>query len=238
MTTGQRIKAARKKAGLTQAELAQKLDDIPFQSISQWERDLRNPKYETLVRIATALKVDWTELVPEELFFERFEAQCSKVGKKPQEVAKEAGVKTSTLSMWKTKGVTPKYGTIKRIADILNIDWTELVPEEKQTQVVISHIKEGGINGMTHEREISILESAISKFGEGPQIAKAIEELGELTVELARDLNGNGNTDAIRGELADAFVMLNQLELIYGDVTEIEIAKLERLEGLIVNEDV
>lgn len=66
MTTGQRIKAARKKAGLTQAELAKKLDDIPFQSISQWERDLRNPKYETLVRIATALKVDWTELVPEE----------------------------------------------------------------------------------------------------------------------------------------------------------------------------
>lgn len=94
---------------------------------------------------------------------------------------------------------------------------------------------ENKTNEMTHEREISILESAISKFGEGPQIAKAIEELSELTTELARDLNGNGNTDAIRGELADAFVMLNQLELIYGDVSEIEIAKLERLERRIEN---
>ena len=54
MTTGQRIKAARKRAQMTQAELAEKLN-IPFQSVSQWERDIRNPKYETLRKIADAL---------------------------------------------------------------------------------------------------------------------------------------------------------------------------------------
>lgn len=54
MTTGERIKAARKKAGMTQAELAAKLD-VPFQSISQWERDVRNPKNETIEKIARAL---------------------------------------------------------------------------------------------------------------------------------------------------------------------------------------
>lgn len=54
MTTGERIKAARKEAGMTQAELAAKLD-VPFQSISQWERDIRKPKYETIERIANAL---------------------------------------------------------------------------------------------------------------------------------------------------------------------------------------
>lgn len=54
MTTGERIKAARKKAGMTQAELAAKLD-VPFQSISQWERDIRNPKHETIEKIAHAL---------------------------------------------------------------------------------------------------------------------------------------------------------------------------------------
>lgn len=64
MTTGQLIKAARKRAGMTQAELADKLN-IPYQSVSQWERDTRNPKYETLQRIAAALGVEWTELVPE-----------------------------------------------------------------------------------------------------------------------------------------------------------------------------
>ena len=41
---------------MTQAELAEKLD-VPFQSISQWERDIRNPKYETIEKIAHALGV-------------------------------------------------------------------------------------------------------------------------------------------------------------------------------------
>lgn len=61
MTTGQLIKAARKKAGLTQLELAKRLN-IPFQSVSQWERDLRNPKHDTIKNIAVALGVDWMEL--------------------------------------------------------------------------------------------------------------------------------------------------------------------------------
>lgn len=58
MTTGQRIKAARKKAGMTQAELAKKLG-ISYVGISQWERDLRNPKQETIQRIAKALECDF-----------------------------------------------------------------------------------------------------------------------------------------------------------------------------------
>lgn len=62
MTTGQRIKAARIDAGLTQSALADMLD-IPYQSIGQWERDLRNPKKETLQRIAFALKVPLRSLL-------------------------------------------------------------------------------------------------------------------------------------------------------------------------------
>lgn len=62
MTTGQRIKSARKKANMTQAELAQKLD-IPFQSVSQWERGIRSPKIETLAKIANALNVSLSDLL-------------------------------------------------------------------------------------------------------------------------------------------------------------------------------
>lgn len=83
---------------------------------------------------------------------------------------------------------------------------------------------------MTPAREAAILEGAISYFGVDAQIKKAIEELGEVIVELARHLNGKGNTEAVREEMADAFVMLNLMEMIFGDVTEIEIAKLEQLE--------
>lgn len=62
MTTGARIKAARKAAGMTQAELAAKLG-ISFQSVAQWENDLRNPKYETLQKIASALGVSVADLL-------------------------------------------------------------------------------------------------------------------------------------------------------------------------------
>ena len=61
VTTGQRIKEARKNADMTQMELAQKLN-IPFQSVSQWERDVRKPKMETLSRVADALGIQLWEL--------------------------------------------------------------------------------------------------------------------------------------------------------------------------------
>lgn len=46
-------------------------------------------------------------------------------------------------------------------------------------------------------------------------------------------MNDLGTVDAVRKEMADAFIMLNQMELIFGDVTDIEVEKLERLERLI-----
>lgn len=61
MTTGQRIKTARKKEGLTQKELGEKLG-ITYQTVAQWENDLRNPKRETLQRIAAALGVSAQDL--------------------------------------------------------------------------------------------------------------------------------------------------------------------------------
>lgn len=62
MTTGQLIKAARKKAGMTQAQLAEKLG-ISYVGVSQWENDLRNPKLDTLQRIAAALGVPVQDLI-------------------------------------------------------------------------------------------------------------------------------------------------------------------------------
>lgn len=65
MTTGERIRAARKSANMTQAELAQKLG-ISYVGVSQWENGLRQPKYETLKKIADAIGVEWYDLVPPE----------------------------------------------------------------------------------------------------------------------------------------------------------------------------
>ena len=68
MTTGQRIRAARKNNKLTQKGLAAKLG-IAYQTLAQWENNLRNPKRETLQRIAAALNIplmDLMDLTPAE----------------------------------------------------------------------------------------------------------------------------------------------------------------------------
>lgn len=61
-TIGQRIKAARQRAGLSQAELADKIGR-PYQSVGQWERDMRSPKFSSLEEIADALGISIEELI-------------------------------------------------------------------------------------------------------------------------------------------------------------------------------
>lgn len=56
MTTGEKIKNERKKAGLTQKQLGERLG-VSFQAVAQWENDFRRPKYETIIKIADALMV-------------------------------------------------------------------------------------------------------------------------------------------------------------------------------------
>lgn len=56
MTVGQRIRQARKEAKLTQTELGAKIG-VSGSMIGQYENGLRNPKCDTLSRIATALGI-------------------------------------------------------------------------------------------------------------------------------------------------------------------------------------
>lgn len=58
---GNRIRSARKRAGLTQAEVAEKIG-ISWQGIAQWETGKRNPKIDTLKKIAQALSIPVEEL--------------------------------------------------------------------------------------------------------------------------------------------------------------------------------
>lgn len=67
MTVGSRIKSARKNAGLTQKQLGKCLG-ISYQTIAQWENNLRNPKYTTLRKIADALGVSTEYLLNGEFY--------------------------------------------------------------------------------------------------------------------------------------------------------------------------
>lgn len=57
MTSGQLIRSARLQAGLTQAELAERLG-VPASSIGRWENDTVEPGYSTLRRVLQACGFD------------------------------------------------------------------------------------------------------------------------------------------------------------------------------------
>ena len=61
-TNSSPIAAARIEAGMTQAELAAKLD-VPQPQIAKWETGARHPKVENLARIAAALGVPLERLL-------------------------------------------------------------------------------------------------------------------------------------------------------------------------------
>lgn len=90
---------------------------------------------------------------------------------------------------------------------------------------------------MDAAREVAIMEKALDFYGSRHQEDVAIEEMAELTKAILkmrrRFLDGvaiEQAVAAIREELADVNIMLSQLELIYGDVSDIEEAKLVRME--------
>ena len=82
-----------------------------------------------------------------------------------------------------------------------------------------------------------ILEAAIKRFGKGPQRDKAIEELSELIRALAR----SDDRENIAEEMADVRIMLDQLEIIFGNhdrVRQYEMEKLMRLDDWVHAADV
>lgn len=82
-----------------------------------------------------------------------------------------------------------------------------------------------------------ILSAAICHYGPGIQRFKAIEELSELIRALARC----DDSENIAEEMADVRIMLDQLEIIFGNgpkVAKWEIMKLQRLDARVHAADV
>lgn len=91
------------------------------------------------------------------------------------------------------------------------------------------------------QKEMALYEGAIEKWGKKAQMLKAIEEMSELSQALLKlvfnDEFGTGDHDDIikniAAERADVSIMLNQLEVIFGDNSEEECAKLEHLSEIL-----
>lgn len=82
-----------------------------------------------------------------------------------------------------------------------------------------------------------LYERAIRKFGKNNQVMVAMEEMAELTQELSKQERGIGNHDNLVGEMADIYIILEQMKIIYNvSENELEIfrkMKRKRLEGML-----
>lgn len=87
MGIGERIKEMRMQKKITQSELADRLG-VPYQSIGQWERSVRNPKIETLQKIAEALDVDINWLMHGKTLEQRDQAMKDYVARRFEETSK------------------------------------------------------------------------------------------------------------------------------------------------------
>lgn len=69
---------------------------------------------------------------------------------------------------------------------------------------------------MTIDEIRNICLCAIDHFGVAHQKQKAVEEMGELIVELTREQDERTDAGHIQEEIADVIVMAEQLRIIYG----------------------
>lgn len=78
-----------------------------------------------------------------------------------------------------------------------------------------------------------ILKEAIKTYGADAQLTVAVEELSELIKEICKLKRGEINYINIAEEMADCYIMLYQMRLIFENdaaVSEFISAKLRRLE--------
>ena len=81
---------------------------------------------------------------------------------------------------------------------------------------------------------MTTLERAIETYGKDMQLTVAVEELSELIKEICKYKRGRDNIENIIEEMADCYIMLEQIEIIF-DIDEDKLSgkvieKLNRLE--------
>jgi NTP pyrophosphatase (non-canonical NTP hydrolase) len=92
--------------------------------------------------------------------------------------------------------------------------------------IVKKHLQKG-------EREMMVEARAVEAYGKDMQLNVAVEEFSELIKEICKNKRGADNREAIIEEIADCYIMIKQLEIIfdieYPEIAEMKYIKKERL---------
>lgn len=92
---------------------------------------------------------------------------------------------------------------------------------------------------LTLEEERAILRAAVERWPDNRDLL-AVEEMAELSAALMHLRRGKVDISAVYAEMADVFIMLEQLMGLFGnppEVLRIRAAKLRRLEAILRGEE-
>ncbi|MCI9094029.1 MAG: hypothetical protein HFF36_09670 [Coprobacillus sp.] len=87
------------------------------------------------------------------------------------------------------------------------------------------------------KKETETLHQAINIYGKNAQLDMCIEEMSELTKEICKSKRGKDNKEEIIEEMADVYIMLEQLKIIFSveqyEIDDIARVKLLRLKEIL-----
>jgi transcriptional regulator with XRE-family HTH domain len=192
---GQRLEAARKRAGLNRAQLAARLA-VTEESIRRWERGGARPSPESLVRLLAVLALDGAEFTtlgdedapaagaaddrPE--IARRLRDERSARGISQAEAGKQLGVAQATYAGWEIGRAVPDSRFLRVIADFLDLtvaETSQLV--SVPVRVDVTHLSAfGRLLGQRREELQLTREDLAERVGVMPRTVRAWE-LGEKT---------------------------------------------------------
>lgn len=220
MTTGERIKATRELVGMTQAELAEKLG-VSYQSISQWERDVRKPKIKTIYRIAEAMNVLPNELLTETEVMgvaldlmaksvtvkkNQIRATREAAGMTLEELARISGIGSVAIKQYENNVKKPSIEEIKSLSIALVVAPAFLMGWEHINKDGLPEIDTGGvalylseIMGIDWRTVVTVMDSLNVAPFTIEDLEKIVEELEKLQFDnLVEDETQSIYLDAIR----------------------------------------
>lgn len=154
-----------------------------------------------------------------------------KAGLTLSKLSRLSGVCCPTISGWEQGKVSPRMDLAEMCADVLGLSIDEYVGhisqkhEEIKPQETEAQIKQ--------RQQIATLKTAINTYGIPRQEDVAIEEMSELIKAIIKNRRtpDKSHKDDIREEIADVFIMITQLKMIYGgNIEEIIDQKISRLQ--------
>lgn len=116
----ERLRAARVRAGLTQAELARAVGVAGGERVSRWELGASSPSTAIRARLAKALGLDLEELLPQRgpADLRRLRAEA---GLTLAELAERGGLSKGTIKRWEAGSGLPVRAPLDNVAAALDV---------------------------------------------------------------------------------------------------------------------